>query len=164
MTNKESFAAFSEILVAACAQIGPEFFALNQANKESKYRERVYAYELYHILRSNLRLRPELKGLVLNGEVDKAGRKDFSDEKPDLLFHSPGSMDSNIAIVEIKTCFGSKIDEAVDNLAKFTTNYGYFGGVLLVFGGQLKKRPITPDRCHLIYHLKAGDHFLIDPV
>lgn len=156
MTNNECLIKFFDTFVNSCAEIGPEFFRLNQANQSSEYRERVYAYELYHILRKSIGGDKAFNGLSLNGEVDKAGRADFSNEKPDLLLHSPGNKDSDIAIVEIKRCNGTKFREAVDNLIIFTTTYGYAGGILLAFGISEPPAMTMPERCRYLWHQAPG--------
>ena len=155
-TNENLSQKFLNLVSEACAEIGEQYFALSQSNQQSRYRERVYAYELYHILRGKLENDVEFEGLSLNGEVDKAGRLDFSNEKPDLLLHYPGTMDRNIAIMEIKRCNGVGFQQAVENLETFTTKYGYAGGIFLIFGDQKFSQPAMPKRCRLIWHCRPG--------
>ncbi len=60
-----------EILRDAAAAIGPAYFQLPIAGKESPiYRERVYCYELYHQMRQRW---PPDSPFTLGGEVDKQG-------------------------------------------------------------------------------------------
>ena len=104
----------------------------------ARYRERVYAYELYHQLRS---IWPPEWSYSLAGEVDKAGHPIFRGEyldraKPDLLVHVPGEMESNLMVLEIKassTRARSKLERDLRKLIEFC-NVGYEAAAFLVFG------------------------------
>jgi hypothetical protein len=99
---------FRELLLQATAAIGRAYFVLPVANVDGgesieHYRERVYAYELYHQLRSRWPDWP----YSLGGEVDKRGHPlvrggHLDNAKPDLLVHVPGDMGQNLAVIEIK--------------------------------------------------------------
>jgi hypothetical protein len=100
-------AVFGAILADAASRVTAPFFQLPVAGLEdATYRERVYAYELYHQLRLLWPL--DLARYSLGGEVDKAGHplvrgNDLDRTKPDLIAHVPGDMDWNLAVVEIKS-------------------------------------------------------------
>lgn len=101
------------------------------------YRERVYAYELYHQLRT---IWPTEWQYTLNAEVDKRGhpliRGTLQNVKPDLLVHTPGYMSGNLVALEIKPIVASVPDlkQDLEKLARFCTDAGYRRGVLLIFG------------------------------
>ena len=92
---------------------------------------------LYHQIR-------ELWGdfpFSLGGEIDKFGHQSFVDgpyarAKPDLLIHTPGSMDENLAVVEVKPATTSEkgIRDDIRKLRWFHQNANYFVGVFLVYG------------------------------
>lgn len=129
---------FEEILAAAAARIGPEYFQLPIADADAVYRERVYCYELYHQLRCVWDGFP----FSLGGEVDKGGHPHFQNgpyahAKPDLLVHVPGNMDRNLACVEVKPA-GRPVAEFSADLRKLTWfchHANYFCGIFLVYGG-----------------------------
>lgn len=132
---------FLDLLLRATAALDNPYFALPIDGQDLPvYRERVYAYELYHQLRS---IWPDQWHFVLNGEVDKQGhpliRGNFvQDTKPDLLVHRPGHMDGNLVILEIKPVSASA-DDIADDLRKLTAfckSAGYKLGVLLLFGHE----------------------------
>lgn len=156
MNNQETFELFTEILLKSCSVIEPAYFSFPQSGTDTIYRERVYAYELYHLLRVEISKYRDLDGVALNGEVDKSGRRDFSGEKPDMLLHCPGNMERNIAIVEIKRANGAGFDDAINNLKKFTSEYKYVGGIFLIFGGTPRIELNLPDKCILVVHELAG--------
>ncbi|WP_461412849.1 hypothetical protein [Gemmatimonas sp.] len=133
---------FRETLRCAAAGIDAPYFQLPVAGQENpEYRERVYAYELYHQLRQ---VWPEkLAHYSLGGEVDKAGHplirgNNLDNAKPDLIVHVPSGMDSNLAVVEIKPAPRAREGAAQDlrKLAAFCDpSVGkYAGGFFLVYG------------------------------
>lgn len=135
----KSFEEFMERFIGACASITAEYFQLPIAAGDDVYRERVYCYELYHRLRQNWGDFP----YSLGGEIDKNGHPLFrggpyAQAKPDFLVHQPGSMDANLACVEIKSSV-QDIEALVADLRKlawFRDQARYFGGILLIFGGD----------------------------
>ena len=96
------------LLADATAAIGQDYFMLPIADAKGgkpilRYRERVYAYELYH----QLRCRWPAWSYSLGGEIDKSCHPIIRDPplkaaKPDLLVHVPGEMSDNLAVIEIK--------------------------------------------------------------
>lgn len=130
---------FVALLRKATADLDDPYFSLPiDGEDDPVYRERVYAYELYHQLRCKW---PLSWGYVLNGEVDKRGHPLFQgaqiqDSKPDLLVHRPGDMDGNLFIIEIKP-FNARPEDVEHDLRKLTTFCrvaGYRKGILLFFG------------------------------
>jgi hypothetical protein len=136
-----------DLLAAATADIAPEYFLLPVADADGgeplvEYRERVYAYELYHQLRQGWPDWP----YSLGGEVDKSGhpiiRAGILDAaKPDLLVHVPREMDRNLAVVEIKPikpvpsqAEERKVKRDIEKLIAFRQRARYAAAFLLVFG------------------------------
>lgn len=112
---------FLELLSTACERVGQDYVMLAVAGGSPIYRERVYCYELYHQFRL-------LTGNVpaeeprLFGEVDKKGHPSVSDDIkgtiPDFLVHVPGSMEFNVACVEVKMAGRLTKDNAIDDWSK----------------------------------------------
>jgi hypothetical protein len=80
---------------------------------------------------------------VLNGEVDKKGHPFLEELKasgkiPDLLVHTPGDMDGNYAIIEVKPgdVEEKAIAEDLKKLTHFVTEWRYQKAIFLVYGGQ----------------------------
>ncbi len=128
----------SSLLEAATAAIEDKYFRLPIDGGQPVYRERVYCYELYHQLR---RIWPSGCSFTLNGEVDKSGhpllRALGADRyKPDFLVHTPGSMDSNFTVIEVKPCGApaKAIRKDLETLNRFTSAVGYQRGIYLIFG------------------------------
>ncbi len=114
---------FIDLLKTATAAIAEEYFMLPVAGiPDAIWRERVYCYELYHQLRNAW---PEDFPYSLGGEVDKSAHPLFSgtaidSKKPDFLIHSPGSMNRNLAIVEVKpTARMSEVEKDIQTLKGF---------------------------------------------
>lgn len=153
---------FLDLLGRATAAVDNPYFSLPIDGQDLPvYRERVYAYELYHQLRS---IWPHGWDFVLNAEVDKRGhpliRGDFvQDTKPDLLVHRPGHMDGNLVIVEIKPVSAAR-DQVADDLRKLTafcTSAGYKLGVLLLFGAEGGGTQVIQARCQRALEAAAPD-------
>ncbi len=139
----ENFAYFGGLLAAACHAVSAEYFQLPIAAGDAVYRERVYCYELYHRMRQEWGQFP----FSLGGEIDKNGHPLFrtgpyAQAKPDFLVHVPGSMDGNLACVEVKPSTAST-DALVQDLSKlswFCTQARYRGGILLIYGEESETR------------------------
>lgn len=128
---------FDEVLSAATARVGPEFFLLPIAGQLAAYRERVYCYELYHQMRCLWPGGP----YTLNGEVDKSGHRKLREVnadrcKPDLLVHVPGNMEGNFAVIEVKSCNASTrgLRKDLETLKLFSRDVGYQRSVYLIYG------------------------------
>ncbi|WP_245585436.1 methionyl-tRNA formyltransferase-like protein [Pleomorphomonas koreensis] len=129
----------NQILAQATASIEHLYFQLPIDGSDPIFRERVYCYELYHQLR---RLWPQETPFSLNGEVDKQGHalikaKGARVASPDLLIHTPGSMDGNHAIIEVKP--GSAqlngVCKDIRTLSEYCTLIGYKRAIYLFYGG-----------------------------
>lgn len=172
----------SGLLRAATAAIAPEYFLLPVATPEGEtllhqYRERVYAYELYHQLRSQW---PSKWPYSLAGEVDKVGHPivrggELDKAKPDLLVHVPRSMEHNLAAIEIKPLPQEpNANEAArfkDDIRKLIAFRGptakYSSALLIVFGEAIDRAMehgataradgLEVDRVDLWHHRRAGE-------
>ena len=130
----------TDILTDATARIEGLYMRLPVDGGEGQYRERVYCYELYHQMRS---LWPDPCDYSLNGEVDKRGHPIIAALTaamaiPDLLVHTPGSMQGNHAILEVKHANASRdgIRKDLRTLSRFRQNdIHYERAIYLFFGG-----------------------------
>lgn len=138
---------FKRLLSEATADIAEQYFQLPTAGAQGAvlhvYRERVYAYELYHQLRRRC---GELQGwpYSLGGEIDKRGHEvvrgpDLDNSKPDLLVHVPGDMGQNLCVIEIKSLPSGRqaIWDDVAKLTAYRERADYASAILLVFGNGL---------------------------
>jgi hypothetical protein len=160
-----------EMIAGATSRIADEYFQLPVADADEVYRERVYCYELYHQLRSGWGSFP----FSLGGEVDKSGNPYFEGgpyarAKPDMLVHTPGDMNRNLAVVEIKSIDvgidGIRVD--LQKLTWFCENARYFAGIFIVYGDagaddilqQRIRQANAPDidfrRLRFFHHRHAG--------
>lgn len=128
------------ILKRATAAIPREYFKLPVAEKDDIYRERVYTYELYHQLRT---IWPPATSYSLSGEVDKAGHpiirgKELGGTKPDLLVHTPGNMDRNYLVMEVKPINSQKagIKKDLRTLTAYRRHAKYQRAILLIYGSD----------------------------
>ncbi|ODT32231.1 MAG: hypothetical protein ABS35_02540 [Kaistia sp. SCN 65-12] len=128
-----------DILGQATAAIHPTYFLLPVAGRLPALRERVYCYELYHQMRVRW---PPNAALSLSGEIDKRGHEVLAARGarlaiPDLLVHSPGNMDNNHAILEVKSIAASRLGIRKDlgTLSEFQNLGGYNRGIYLFYGG-----------------------------
>jgi hypothetical protein len=152
---------FEDMLAAASAEIGPEYFQLPVADADAAYRERVYCYELYHRLRCLWGNFP----FSLGGEVDKSGHPHFQDgpyarAKPDLLVHVPGNMDWNLACVEVKPAVRPVAEFAADlrKLTWFCHHGNYYRGMFPVYGRErdgVENAEVQREK--LRYAIRAGE-------
>jgi hypothetical protein len=128
-------------LITATGRIEDCYFRVQTASKNGPtvvYRERVYCYELYHQLRNAI---PDNGEYTLMGELDKRGHEIFHGGKvPDFVFHVPGTMKGNLAVMEVKRIDNNENDEIqndCDKLRKFVEEEGkYKGAIYLVFGDR----------------------------
>ena len=161
---------FIKLLVDATARIPPAYFQLPVAGKEDPiYRERVYCYELYHQLRMLLEAADDdVRYYALSGEIDKQGHPVIRACSPDFVFHLPGDMNANIAVVEVKPANGNieGIRKDLETLSDFVSEtIGYRLGIHLVYGGReadLEKftkefQRIDSQRLQLFWHPREGE-------
>jgi len=168
------------------ANIAPEHFQLPVAQQDDEpYRERVYCYELYYYLRTAWQNGAMLGTYHLSAEVDKAAHPVFRDErllrlaKPDFVIHRAGTMQNNLAVVEVKTIETSMEDLADDvkKVAAFIRRGRYSAGVCLIYGidngtrvddfrrkgRELLRRRGLLSRVLLLHHGSVGEPAKIVP-
>lgn len=179
MTRDIDFGLFYDAFLRATGLIPEIYYNLPIAGGSPKYRERVYCYELYHILRDIL---PNDFPYVLSGEVDKSGHPVIANACgeiiPDFLVHKPGQMesDSNLAIVEVKSISGARTDRENRGILEdfnkikcmLNLENGYYKAIILVFGNgdDVRYENIRLefngrcrdyiDRIELLFHKQAG--------
>jgi len=147
MEKERAFQQFTKILREATSRIEHEYFLLPVAgSKDAIYRERVYCYELYHILREAFE--ESRFPYSLAGEVDKNGHSiiypKVGAKKPDLIIHVPGRMDKNLVVIEVKPIKSDTEETKKDlkTLIGFLAEANYFRAIHLVYGGcenEIKK-------------------------
>lgn len=114
-----------------------------------RFGERVYCYELYHQLRNLIDIeRVEnpgyLPGCYLQGELKKLQILELLDHfnlehlgerfTPDLLMHTPGNMDLNAYVIEVKVSLGLTVNEAsrdIRKILRFIHAFGYRKAIFL---------------------------------
>ena len=140
MDEKEKwFGYFIAQLKCATANIDSKCFKLSTAGHEEQiFRERVYCYELYHQLRCNL-----ANGFPynINGELDKKGHLFIKGEfKPDFIVHVSGTMENNLAVIEVKQ-INSKDGEIKEDINKFKDflDNKYYRAIMLIYGDNENK-------------------------
>jgi hypothetical protein len=160
---------FTGCLGAATTRIAKEYIIF-ETHSEPIERERVYCYELYHQLRlawdkrlSRAAMNPILDQFRINGEVDKIGHAAFcgplAGAKPDIIVHSPGSMDRNLVAMEVKRASARTGDmvKDIEKLESMISLAHYQRGIFLIFGafdpGELI-RSLTPTQQQLIQNSK----------
>lgn len=107
-------------------------------------RERVYCYELYHQMRSiqeNDNKYPSLCKYILHAEIDKSGHPRIHNNfNPDMIIHTPGTMDNNLAVIEVKSANKIKgIIKDFQTLKCMLKCYGYKYGIFISTGFSLKE-------------------------
>jgi hypothetical protein len=128
-------------LKKAISKVGDEYYTIKTIyDSDGIIRERVFCYELYHQFRN---LPPQGFQYAFHGELDKRGHLLFEPEEqkiPDFLVHTPGTMDENKVIIEVK----GKIDrnDVVNDIKKifsFLTKVDYEYGVFLLFNHSFEE-------------------------
>lgn len=139
-----------ELISGTARDVAAEYFMLPVADLQGgepliQYRERVYAYELYH----QFRFRWPAWEYSLSGEVDKQGHPivhggDLEGAKPDLIIHVPGEMNHNLMVIEIKASRPGAVPinrrAIVQDLRKLIAfrRIGYAASIFLVFGESIE--------------------------
>lgn len=127
----------NDIIKGGTAAIELPYFLLPIHEGDPVYRERVYCYELYHQMR---RRWPDACVYSLNGEVDKRSHATMvplvGAVKPDFLVHTPGNMDGNHAVIEVKSqaADGPGIRKDIATLSNFVAHGGYGRAIYLIYG------------------------------
>lgn len=132
MSAEKQFAGIVERVTAAASNVMDPYFNLKVAGTEGPIlRERVYAYELYHQLRC---LRPH-EAMTLTAEPDKSGHREITDDSnPDFVFHTPGTMAENLALLEVKRAISTDGERDLTKFRSYLSNHNYRYCIWLVFG------------------------------
>lgn len=116
----------------------PYYNILTTYKTEGIIRERVFCYELYHKMRIILEEKRNIE-FTLNGEIDKRGHPEFEVEdrkNPDFIFHTPGTMEKNMLIVEVKGKTDGYIEACLkdfETIICFVSKYRYRAGVFILY-------------------------------
>jgi hypothetical protein len=165
-------------LIEATGKVDTRYFEVQTASKHGPsvvHRERVYCYELYHQLRNAM---GDTSPYTLMGELDKSGHDIIAsavgEKVPDFVFHAPGGMEANLAVMEVKHIDNNRegrIREDCEKLRKFVDERRgkYKGAIYLVFGtgeGEIAKfhKIVTQESARvtngilvLLWHKRAGE-------
>jgi hypothetical protein len=128
------FETLLTILKEAMRGIPNEYFYFHVAGKDEPIkRERVYCYELYHQLQRRL---PDNFPFTITAEPDKRGHFIIKEGiNPDLIIHGFGSMDRNLAVIEVKTADNlSDLPKDFVNIDYMLKSACYFKGISLIYG------------------------------
>jgi hypothetical protein len=138
MPEKEKhFRKFQESLQWATKSMDQYYFKIAMAKSRGHFfRERVYCYELYHLLRLGLQCFP----YTLQGEMDKRGQPIIHQKigavKPDFILHEQRTMENNLAVMEVKSingANGSQLKKDLNTLTGFL-DLGYYRAIHLIYG------------------------------
>lgn len=138
MPDKEKhFMKFQESLQRAIKKMEQYYFEIAVAKSKGHFfRERVYCYELYHLLKLGLQCFP----YTLQGEMDKIGNPIFHREigavKPDFILHKQGTMENNLAVMEVKPLKNARrpqLKKDINTLTRFL-DLGYYRAIHLIYG------------------------------
>lgn len=148
------------LIHVATAHIDGHYFQTQSVGGKSKWLERPYAYEFYHQMKTFWPDRAEDNCPIISGEVSKAGHELFEELDagkpiPDFLIHTPGNMENNCAVIEIKhqraTLTGIRND--INKLRNFKEKIRYKRAIYLFFGYKLPVDPMCiPQGIELWHH------------
>ena len=128
---------YSSYLSPALDNIEQKYFEIphleGNENQTTTRPERIFCYELYHQLRSQLGDEYEFD---LHGEVSKMKCEFFNKRKiPDFIVHLPGTMNKNNLVIEVKGTLTKKgIEKDVETLCDFMQYSRYRDALLIIFG------------------------------
>jgi hypothetical protein len=145
--TRDSVQEYLDLVKRALAQIESGYFRLTTTYRSSGItRERIFCYELYHRIRSNMRPQHTLS---LHGEIDKSGHIDFAVKdrvNPDIVFHLPSTHSANTLVIEVKGTVNRRYRKGIlkdfNTLLTFISKYQYRAGIFILFGhsfGELMK-------------------------
>lgn len=128
---------YIDLIKSAMSEVGSDYYKLQTTYEPSGIvRERVFCYELYHQIRSQMK---DHHKLFLHGEIDKSGHKDFEHQdwrNPDFVFHIPGTHEYNTIVIEVKgklSNYKSEIEGDFQNLLTFICKYAYALGIFILY-------------------------------
>ncbi|WP_210510149.1 hypothetical protein [Pantoea ananatis] len=143
--------------------------------------ERVYCYELYHLIRVRMYFFEKnggnLNGIYLNNEIVKRMitqeearffNVDALDGQriPDFLFHTPGNFDNQIATMEVKKADLTTRD-LLDDIMKINQmmdRYNYQLGIFHVINNSLERvMDIVNNQRNTLRNMRGDILFIIKP-
>lgn len=140
----QDFHYFLERFGGSVSGVDLKYMSIESAGWHNpKYAERVYCYELYHQMRSVFGDRYKY---TINGELPKGTHEIIqANRSPDFLIHRPKSMESNLAIIEVKPFSVVKVYSYLHgDLCKLNFFTGkqalYRYGIMHVYGNGIEKR------------------------
>jgi hypothetical protein len=126
-----------DLIIHATSKILKDYFNPELWRIGLGYRERIYCYELYHQMRTEMENIQFSVPYVINGELDKAGTYQGILLKPDFIFHIPGDTEHNLLAIEVKRGPQLKmlsLRKDISNLNFLINELGYEKGIMLIFG------------------------------
>jgi hypothetical protein len=141
---ENDFMFFMEQLKKALMMINENYIDISMYQlPDSKYRERVYCYELYHQLRKIL---GDHYNYMLDGELSKNAHpiieKEIGAKIPDFLIHYRNKMDHNLAIIEVKPIKSvndsiTNLNDDLDKIIDFIDIAEYQYGIMLIYSNGM---------------------------
>jgi hypothetical protein len=128
-----------ELIKEGLCKVPQEYFKLKVKYKRDTVivRERIFCYELYHIMRQLQADKGFEDTFILHGEIDKSGHPEFDTKhrfNPDFVFHVPGTMRDNSVVVEVKGILNFPgVKKDLRTLHTFTKSYLYKAGVFILY-------------------------------
>ena len=141
MTAKELPDKYLQLLYHAMENVKSSYKQIQCAGSPgTKYRERVYCYELYHQMRILQDKDEQNYPLAINGEIDKNGHNIISNAfNPDFIIHEQGTM-NNLCVIEVKVSNKKTgIQKDLHTLICMLHCYQYQYGVLIFAGVEYGK-------------------------
>ena len=138
------------LIKCALCEVDDKYYRLDTAVKNSTkfkdevkimIRERFFCYEFYHQMRCYDKEHHILdNNIVLSAEISKNGHELIKNNKiPDFIIHEPGSMGTNLVIIEVKAKIDEKgIAKDFNTLSLFLSDCSYELGILILFNCDLK--------------------------
>lgn len=165
---RDSVHEYLNLVKLALAQIEQGYFRLATTYRSSGItRERIFCYELYHLIRSNMHPHHTLS---LHGEIDKSGHVDFAVQdraNPDFVFHMPGTHSANTLVVEVKGTVSHSYRKGIlkdfNTLLTFTSKYQYGAGIFILFGHSFEElmEVVGPELRTLRHHPRAESVYIL---
>lgn len=158
VSENPDFCWLRDLVFSAARQIPWDCFNVPVAGTDQPaIRERLFCYEFYH----QFRLAATAAGFPysIGGELDKGGHPIIrGDLIPDFVVHQPGDMSRNLCVIEVKPIVGLRTGFAKDlkTLTTFVRDYGYYRGILLVFGDRRDGGRLLANRTGDIAALRAA--------
>ncbi|NOU94887.1 hypothetical protein GC093_16900 [Paenibacillus sp. LMG 31456] len=160
MEQDNIFFEFFEKYQDATRRISKKFWEIKRFGApDAKLKERVYCYELYHQIRCMWK---DSSDYVLHGEMDKIDHS-ILNGIPDFILHKPESMESNLAVIEVKHSDNSAITDDIVKLHNYMLTGRYTYSICHVFGTLSEKRLrsfiriLVPNQYFVYHNVKENE-------